>query len=178
MSLAVTRIAGQVVPGVEVARAWSAASAWNSGGLARTWLPPCGGSERDARERRWREGRKPLPGWQSDRLVVALILLTEWDVGRPFKQMRSTRQDSSRQGAACPLLHPGPVSSAVRPAAHSAVRRRFYRRRRRGRAVRQGRLGRPPAWPPARRRAHRRCRPGRVTPRSRRSTQVWLVADG
>jgi hypothetical protein len=36
---------------------------------------PLWGGERDARERRWREGRKPLPGWQSDRLVVALILL-------------------------------------------------------------------------------------------------------
>lgn len=39
MSLAAARIAGQVVPGVEVARAWSAASARNGGGLARTWLP-------------------------------------------------------------------------------------------------------------------------------------------
>ena len=35
MGLAVARIAGQVVPGVEVARAWSAASAWNGGGPAR-----------------------------------------------------------------------------------------------------------------------------------------------
>jgi len=39
MGLAVARIAGQVVPGVKVARAWSAASAWNGGGLARTLLP-------------------------------------------------------------------------------------------------------------------------------------------
>jgi hypothetical protein len=51
MSLAVARIAGQVVPGVEVARAWSAASAWNGGGPARIWLPR-GGGERDARKRR------------------------------------------------------------------------------------------------------------------------------
>src|SRR5215469_2534399 len=36
---------------------------------------PGGGGERDARNRLMREGRKPLPGWQSDRLVVALILL-------------------------------------------------------------------------------------------------------
>ena len=35
MGLAVARIAGQVVPGVEVARAWSAASAWNGGEPAR-----------------------------------------------------------------------------------------------------------------------------------------------
>ncbi len=42
MSLAVARIAGQVVPGVEVARAWSAASARNGGGPARTWPPPEG----------------------------------------------------------------------------------------------------------------------------------------
>jgi hypothetical protein len=35
MSLAVARIAGQVVPGVEVARAWSAALARNGGGPAR-----------------------------------------------------------------------------------------------------------------------------------------------
>jgi hypothetical protein len=39
MGLAVARIAGQVVPGVEVARAWSAASARNGGGPARTPLP-------------------------------------------------------------------------------------------------------------------------------------------
>jgi len=51
MGLAVARIAGQVVPGVEVARAWSAASAWNGGGPARIWLPR-GGGERDARKRR------------------------------------------------------------------------------------------------------------------------------
>jgi len=31
MSLVVARIASQVVPGVEVARAWSAASVWNGG---------------------------------------------------------------------------------------------------------------------------------------------------
>jgi hypothetical protein len=50
MSLAVARIASQVVPGVEVARAWSAASAWNGGGLVRTLLLPEGGGERDARK--------------------------------------------------------------------------------------------------------------------------------
>jgi hypothetical protein len=42
MSLAAARITGQVVPGVEVARAWSAASAWNGGGLARILLPLVG----------------------------------------------------------------------------------------------------------------------------------------
>jgi len=53
MSLAVARIAGQVVPGVEVARAWSAASAWNGGEPARIWLPVyVEGGERDARKRR------------------------------------------------------------------------------------------------------------------------------
>ncbi len=39
MSLAVARIAGQAVAGAEVARAWSAAAAWNGGGLARIVLP-------------------------------------------------------------------------------------------------------------------------------------------
>ena len=39
-------IASQVVPGVEVARAWSAASAWNGGGPARIWLPPLAGTAR------------------------------------------------------------------------------------------------------------------------------------
>ena len=63
MGLAVARIASQVVPGVEVARAWSAASARNGGEPARIRLPQWGGGERDARERRMREGRKPLPGW-------------------------------------------------------------------------------------------------------------------
>ena len=57
MGLAVARIAGQVVPGVEVARAWSAASARNGGEPARIPLPPGGGGERDARERRMREGQ-------------------------------------------------------------------------------------------------------------------------
>ena len=51
MSLAVARIAGQVVPGVKVARAWSAASARNGGGLARI-LPPAA-----LRRERGREGR-------------------------------------------------------------------------------------------------------------------------
>jgi hypothetical protein len=63
MGLAVARIASQVVPGVEVARAWSAASAWNGGGLARIRLPPGGGGERDARKRQVAQGAKPLPGW-------------------------------------------------------------------------------------------------------------------
>ena len=97
-SLAVARIAGQVVSGVEVARAWSAASAWNGGGPVRTWLPPEGGGERDARKRRMREGRKPLPGWQSDRLVVALILLPG-AVGRGAKGPACSWLYSSRQPA-------------------------------------------------------------------------------
>ena len=42
MGLAVARIAGQVVPGVEAARAWSAASAWNGGEPAQIPLPPGG----------------------------------------------------------------------------------------------------------------------------------------
>src|SRR5215472_2964615 len=75
MSLAVARIAGQVVPGVEVARAWSAASAGNGGGPARIWLPRGGAARGMPASAGWREGRKPLPGWQSDRLVVVLILL-------------------------------------------------------------------------------------------------------
>src|SRR5579859_1702435 len=45
MSLVVARIAGQVVPGVEVARAWSAASARNGGEPARTPLPLAGRRE-------------------------------------------------------------------------------------------------------------------------------------
>ena len=48
MSLAVARIAGQVVPGVKVARAWSAASARNGGERARTACPQ---PRRDARGR-------------------------------------------------------------------------------------------------------------------------------
>ena len=47
MSLAVARIAGQVVPGAEVARAWPAAFVRNVGWRAPT-LPPPG--------RGWREG--------------------------------------------------------------------------------------------------------------------------
>jgi hypothetical protein len=39
MNLAVVRFAGQVVPGVEVARAWSAALARNGGWRARILLP-------------------------------------------------------------------------------------------------------------------------------------------
>ena len=62
MGLAVARIAGQVVPGVEVARAWSAASAWNGGGPARIWLPPGGGGERDARKRRMARGAETVAG--------------------------------------------------------------------------------------------------------------------
>ena len=46
MGLAVARIASQVVPGVEVARAWSAASARNGGEPARTQLPPLAGTAR------------------------------------------------------------------------------------------------------------------------------------
>src|SRR5215467_2640435 len=98
MGLAVARIAGQVVPGVEVARAWSAASAWNGGEPARIRLPPGGGGERDARERRMREGRKPLPGWQSDRLVVVLILLPG-AVGRGAKGPACSWLCSFRQPA-------------------------------------------------------------------------------
>jgi hypothetical protein len=39
MSLAAARIAGQVVPGVEATRAWSAAFAWNVGRRAPTRPP-------------------------------------------------------------------------------------------------------------------------------------------
>ena len=62
MGLAVARIAGQVVPGVEVARAWSAASVRNGGGPARIWLPPVGAARGMPASAGWREGRKPLPG--------------------------------------------------------------------------------------------------------------------
>ena len=51
MSLAVARIAGQVVPGVKVARAWYAASAWNGGGPAWILLSLAG----------WREGSLQAP---------------------------------------------------------------------------------------------------------------------
>ena len=59
---------------------------------------PWRGSERDARKRRWREGRKPLPGWQSDRLVVVLILLPG-AVGRGAKGPACSWLYSSRQPA-------------------------------------------------------------------------------
>ena len=51
MSLAVARIAGQVVPGVKVARAWSAAFVWNGGGPARTLRLLDGGGERELLKR-------------------------------------------------------------------------------------------------------------------------------
>ncbi len=92
-------VTGLMVPGVEVARAWSAASAWNGGEPARIRLPRWGG-ERDARERRMREGRKPLPGWRSDRLVVALILLPG-AVGRGAKGPACSWLCSFRQPAWC-----------------------------------------------------------------------------
>ena len=56
MSLAAARIAGQVVPGVEVTRAWSAAFAWNVGRRAPTRLPGTGGE----RELSKRPNRKEL----------------------------------------------------------------------------------------------------------------------
>lgn len=46
MSMADARIAGQVVPGVEVARAWSAALARNGGKRARIRLPAAHGGLR------------------------------------------------------------------------------------------------------------------------------------
>ena len=46
----------------------------------------------------WREGRKPLPGWQSDRLVVVLILLPG-AVGRGAKGPACSWLYSSRQPA-------------------------------------------------------------------------------
>ena len=68
MSLAVARIAGQVVPGVEVARAWSAASAWNGGGLARTLLPAA------LRRERGREGSRKRPDGVSGETVAGLAV--------------------------------------------------------------------------------------------------------
>ena len=67
MGLAVARIAGQVVPGVEVARAWSAAPARNRGERARRGSRPaarCG----------LRPG-VPDDGARSDRLVVVVMSL-------------------------------------------------------------------------------------------------------
>jgi len=51
MSLAVARIAGQVVPGVKVARAWSAAFVRNGGEPARTLRLLAGGCEREPLKR-------------------------------------------------------------------------------------------------------------------------------
>src|SRR5258708_31667233 len=60
VGLAVARIAGQVVPGVKVARAWSAESAWNGGGLARI-LPPRQGRREGCPRVEEARGAKPLP---------------------------------------------------------------------------------------------------------------------
>src|SRR5690349_13456690 len=98
MGLAVARIAGQVVPGVEVARAWSAASARNGGEPVRTPLP-VGWREGCPQAPRRCEGRKPLPGWQSDRLVVVMILLPG-AVGRGAKGPACSWLCSFRQPAA------------------------------------------------------------------------------
>ena len=51
MSLAVARIAGQVVPGVKVARAWSAAFVRNGGEPARTLCLLAGGCESEPLKR-------------------------------------------------------------------------------------------------------------------------------
>jgi len=55
MSLAVARIAGQVVPGAEVARAWPAAFVRNVGWRAPTLPPPEGDGERETSKRLKRE---------------------------------------------------------------------------------------------------------------------------
>ena len=77
MSLAVARIAGQVVPGAEVARAWPAAFVRNVGGRAPT-LPPRRGrreGELQASETRGAEYRRV--GAQADRPVVAVKFLLD-----------------------------------------------------------------------------------------------------
>jgi|SoimicmetaTmtHPB_FD_contig_71_264185_length_406_multi_2_in_0_out_0_1 hypothetical protein len=56
MSLAVARIAGQAVPGVKAARAWSAALVRNGGERARKLLPRRRGSERETPKCPKREG--------------------------------------------------------------------------------------------------------------------------
>ena len=64
-SLAVARIAGQVVPGVEAARAWSAASVRNGGERARMLLPAARGGyggERETLERLNRERLSTVAG--------------------------------------------------------------------------------------------------------------------
>lgn len=63
MSLAVARIAGQVVPGAEVARAWSAALVRNVGWRAPTLpLPRKGRGERENPKRLKREGLSTVAG--------------------------------------------------------------------------------------------------------------------
>src|SRR5580693_1136316 len=65
MSLAVARIAGRVVPGVEAARAWSAASVRNGGERARMLLPAARGGyggERETLERLNRERLSTVAG--------------------------------------------------------------------------------------------------------------------
>ena len=77
MSLAVARIAGQVVPGAEVARAWPAAFMRNVGWRAPT-LPPRRGrreGELQASETRGAEYRRV--GAQADRPVVAVKFLLD-----------------------------------------------------------------------------------------------------
>ena len=61
MSLAVARIAGQVVPGAEVARAWTAAFVWNVGKRALI-LPARKGGERESSKRLNREGLSTVAG--------------------------------------------------------------------------------------------------------------------
>ena len=77
MSLAVARIAGQVVPGAEVARAWPAAFVWNVGWRAPI-LPPWKGrreGEFQASESRGIEYR--CVGTQADQSIVAVKLLLD-----------------------------------------------------------------------------------------------------
>jgi hypothetical protein len=72
MSLAVARIAGQVVSGVKVARAWSAAAVRNGGERARIVSPGrLGGGERENPERLKRDGVSTGAGARSDRAVGA-----------------------------------------------------------------------------------------------------------
>ena len=62
MSLAVARIAGQVVPGAEVARAWPAAFVRNVGWRAPTLPPPEGDGERKTSKRLKREELSTVAG--------------------------------------------------------------------------------------------------------------------
>ena len=62
MSLAVARIAGQVVPGAEVARAWSAALMRNVGRRVPTQSGPFGPGGREFPKRLKRKGQSTVAG--------------------------------------------------------------------------------------------------------------------